>query len=66
MEKGMVRKKDKDGNEIDPEGYSKCCSLFTDFLVIVAFMAKFFFSLQTNFHPIDDILNDKYQGDDKK
>jgi hypothetical protein len=41
----MIIRKDKEGNKIDPEGYSKCCSISTDFLVILAFMAKFYFSL---------------------
>jgi len=45
LEKGINRKKDKDGKDIEPEGYSRSCSLFTDFLVIFSFSAKFYFSL---------------------
>jgi len=62
----MEKPKDKDGNYIAPEGYSKCCSIGSDLLVVVAFLAKFYFSLRTNFHPIDDILNDNYKGSDEK
>lgn len=62
LEKGWKRKKDEKGNEIEPEGYSKCCSLSTDFLVIVSFSAKFFYSIQTNYHDIDSLLNDNYMA----
>lgn len=28
----------------------------------MCFLLKFYFSLQTNFHPVDDIINDDYMG----
>jgi hypothetical protein len=45
MLENFVRKIDKHGKEIEPEGYSKSCSLTTDFMVIICFLLKFYFSL---------------------
>jgi hypothetical protein len=47
-------------DETPIEGYSKNCSICTDTMVVVAFLLKFYFSQQTNFHDIDAILNDNY------
>jgi len=59
-------KRDANGKETEEEeeidGYSKGCSIATDVLVVVAFLLKFYFSQQTNYHDLDQILNDNYQG----
>ena len=43
-------------------GKATKCSIFTDLLVVVFFCIKFFFSQMTNYHDVDDILDNKYKG----
>jgi len=47
--------------EEEIEGYSKCCSITTDLLVVVAFSLKFIYSQSTNYHDLENILNDNYK-----
>jgi len=49
-------------HEEEIEGFSKCCSITTDLLVVLAFVLKFMYSQTTNYHDIDAILNDNYNG----
>ena len=53
-------------NEPEIEGYSKGCSICTDLMVIVSFLLKFYFSQQTNYHDLDAILNDNFEGNDQE
>lgn len=51
--------KDKEGKL--PPGYSPCCSISTDLLVVLFFIAKFVMSQYTNYFPIDDILMNRHE-----
>jgi hypothetical protein len=46
------------------EGYSKKCSILTDFCVIIFYLIKCLLSQLTNWHNIEDILNDNHKGHD--
>lgn len=47
-------------------GYGKGCSIVTDIAVIVCFIIKLFLSQKTNYHDIEAILNDNYEGHGKE
>ena len=44
------------------EGYNKYLSIFVDSMVILMFCLKFFLSQLTNYHDVDSLLNDNWQG----
>lgn len=47
---------------LEHEGYSSAWSIITDGLVIIFFLMKFYYSQMTNYHDIDQILEDNYSG----
>lgn len=54
----------KKGDKIDYEieGYQKNISIFVDILVIIIFLLKFIFTLETNFNDVDGLIDDNYLG----
>jgi hypothetical protein len=54
----------KKGDKIDYEieGYQKNISIFVDILVIIIFLLKFTFTLETNFNDVDGLIDDNYLG----
>jgi hypothetical protein len=70
-------KKDKKGREIlnpitkekieEPvEGYNGYLSIFVDSMVILMFLLKFMLSQLTNYHDVDSLLNDNWNGAGKE
>lgn len=65
MEPNLTRKQMEERNKrLQKEGYNKTWSIITDAMVIIFFLLKFYYSQVTNYHDIDAILNDNYNGID--
>jgi len=61
-EEVQLEEEEEDDEDEEIDGYSQSCSLTTDFLVVGAFMLKFNYSQNTNYHDIQGILNNNYLG----
>ena len=58
----------KRGDKIDYEieGYQKNISIFVDILVIIIFLLKFTFTLETNFNDVEGLIDDNYLDNNKE
>jgi len=57
-----VENKKGDKLDYEIEGYQKNISIFVDILVIIIFLLKFTFTLETNFNDVDGLIDDNYLG----
>jgi hypothetical protein len=57
-----VENKRGDKIEYEIEGYQKNISIFVDILVIIIFLLKFTFTLETNFNDVEGLIDDNYLG----
>ena len=55
-----VENKRGDKIEYEIEGYQKNISIFVDILVIIIFLLKFTFTLETNFNDVEGLIDDNY------